>query len=198
MKILSVIVLRQVPGNAPVVLSMQFEAGIAGFWKQNVQEICVFASREVVRRSREGLMSVKHKEYLCHCRVLESHLAVVAVCDEQYPVYVAFNLLKEALELFISKHKEESWSSVSTDKNLSVPGMEQLLKKYQDPSEADKILKIKKELDETKEIVLKTMDQLLERGVKLDNLIDLSTDLSFQSKAFAKKSEELNSCCNFF
>eukprot|EP01124_Arcella_intermedia_P012779 TRINITY_DN1914_c0_g1_i1.p1 TRINITY_DN1914_c0_g1~~TRINITY_DN1914_c0_g1_i1.p1 ORF type:complete len:200 (-),score=43.55 TRINITY_DN1914_c0_g1_i1:19-618(-) len=196
MKLLSVIFLRQIPGQAPVMLSTHYELGQFGFWQRGgAQEICTFASREVVHRSKQALMSVKHKEFLCHCRVLDSRLAVVAVCDEEYPVYVAFNLMKEALELFLKKYKEDAWSSPTTDQNLPLPGMDELIKKYQDPTEADKILKIKKDLDETKEIVMKTMDQLLERGEKLDNLIDLSNDLSFQSKAFAKKSEELNSCC---
>lgn len=51
------------------------------------------------------------------------------------------------------------------------------------------------QLDETKDIVIKNIDQMLERGEKLDDLVLQSEDLSFQSKAFANRAEDLNSCC---
>jgi len=76
-----------------------------------------------------------------------------------------------------------------------VEGIEALIKKYQDPTEADKVMKIQKELDETKLIVVKNIDQLLERGEKLDDLAAKSNDLSFQSKAFASRAEDMNKCC---
>ena len=44
--------------------------------------------------------------------------------------------------------------------------------RYQDPMEADKILKIQKELDDTKVVLHKTIDSVLARGEKLDNLVD--------------------------
>jgi synaptobrevin family protein YKT6 len=74
-------------------------------------------------------------------------------------------------------------------------GIDQVLAKYQNPTEADKVLKIQKELEETKQIVVKNIDQLLERGEKLDDLAQKSNDLSFQSKAFASRAEDLNRCC---
>jgi len=61
--------------------------------------------------------------------------------------------------------------------------------------EADKIMKIQKDLDATKDILVKSIDQLLERGEKLETLAQKSNDLSFQSKVFLEKSESLNSCC---
>ncbi len=51
------------------------------------------------------------------------------------------------------------------------------------------------ELDETKDILVKSIDQLLERGEKLESLAEKSNDLSFHSKAFMKQAESMNSCC---
>jgi hypothetical protein len=67
--------------------------------------------------------------------------------------------------------------------------------RYQDPSEADKISKIQKDLEATTEILHKTIDSVLERGVKLDSLVDRSDDLSRQSKMFYKQAKKTNSCC---
>ncbi|GJV16335.1 glutathione S-transferase T3-like protein [Tanacetum coccineum] len=53
---------------------------------------------------------------------------------------------------------------------------------FQDPAEADKLLKIQRELDETKIILHKTIDSVLERGEKLDSLVEKSSDLSAASQ----------------
>jgi len=56
-------------------------------------------------------------------------------------------------------------------------------------------MKVQQELDETKVILHKTMDSLLQRGEKLDDLVTKSDMLSAQSKMFYKTSKKTNSCC---
>jgi len=69
------------------------------------------------------------------------------------------------------------------------------LNKYQDPLNADKIGRIQKELDETKIVLHKTIESVLERGVKLDSLVEKSNDLSLASQLFYKRAKSTNSCC---
>ena len=59
--------------------------------------------------------------------------------------------------------------------------------KYQDPQQADSIMKIQKELDETKIVLHKTIESVLERGEKIDSLVEKSDGLSAQSKMFYKQ-----------
>mmetsp|Transcript_13019 Transcript_13019/g.41129 ORF Transcript_13019/g.41129 Transcript_13019/m.41129 type:complete len:82 (+) Transcript_13019:478-723(+) len=73
--------------------------------------------------------------------------------------------------------------------------LEPALVKYQDPAQADKLAKIQKELDETKVILHKTIDSVLERGEKLDSLVDKSSDLSLASQMFYKQAKKQNQCC---
>lgn len=54
----------------------------------------------------------------------------------------------------------------------------------QDPHQADNILKIQKELDETKIVLHKTIESVLQRGEKIDDLVQKSDGLSAQSKMF--------------
>ena len=77
----------------------------------------------------------------------------------------------------------------------SFPVLEEYLVKYQDPASADKVTKIQNDLDETTTILHKTIDAVLERGVKLDSLVEKSDDLSRQSKMFYKQAKKTNSCC---
>uniref|UniRef100_A0A0E0CDB6 V-SNARE coiled-coil homology domain-containing protein n=1 Tax=Oryza meridionalis TaxID=40149 RepID=A0A0E0CDB6_9ORYZ len=64
-----------------------------------------------------------------------------------------------------------------------------------DPAEADKLLKIQRDLDETKIILHKTIDSVLSRGERLDSLVEKSSDLSAASQMFYKQAKKTNSCC---
>jgi len=73
--------------------------------------------------------------------------------------------------------------------------LQESVTKYQDPAAADKIVAIQQDLDDTKAILVKTIDQVLERGEKIEDLMDKSNDLSNQSKRFYKTAKKHNECC---
>lgn len=104
------------------------------------------------------------------------------MCDKEYPSRVAFTLLMKMQEDFMAVHAEAVWLNASQE--VPFPALEAMIRKYQDPHEADAIMKIQRDLDDTKIILHKTIDSVLERGVKLDNLVEKSTDLSAQSKMY--------------
>jgi synaptobrevin family protein YKT6 len=57
------------------------------------------------------------------------------------------------------------------------------------------LTKIKKELEETKLILHQTIQSVLEKGEKLDELVVKSDGLSAQSKMFFTQAKKQNSCC---
>lgn len=197
MKIISILLLKHRVGNPPIVLASEFNLSDFGYFTRgSVKEVAIFVSREVVGRTSPGqAISVKHKEYVAHAKVTTSGLAAVALSDEEYVPRVAHALLQEALDAFMAQYGNTRWADISTDSSMSVKGLADLLMRYQKPEEVDKILKIQKELNETKQILLQNIDQLLERGERIEDLARKSDDLSFQTKAFAQRAEDLNSCC---
>lgn len=62
-----------------------------------------------------------------------------------------------------------------------------MLTLHKDPHQADNIMKIQKELDETKIVLHKTIESVLQRGEKIDDLVQKSDGLSSQSKMFYRK-----------
>ncbi|KAF4465660.1 synaptobrevin like ykt6 [Fusarium albosuccineum] len=94
---------------------------------------------------------------------------------------------------FLSKHPRSSWAT--GEPTLEFPQLKEYLAKYQDPQEADSILKIQKELDETKIVLHKTIESVLQRGEKIDDLVAKSDGLSSQSKMFYQQAKKQNSCC---
>lgn len=87
-----------------------------------------------------------------------------------------------SVDEFLSKHPRSTWATGQP--NLPFPELKEYLEKYQDPQQADSILKIQKELDETKITLHKTIESVLQRGEKIDDLVAKSDGLSAQSKMF--------------
>jgi synaptobrevin family protein YKT6 len=98
---------------------------------------------------------------------------------------VAHGLCSKIIDEFVSKYPRTAYASFNKDSNkLSMPELKDYIVKYQDPQQADSIMKIQKELDETKVILHKTIESVLHRGEKIDNLVAKSDGLSAQSKMF--------------
>lgn len=62
--------------------------------------------------------------------------------------------------------------------------------RFQDPNQADTIMKVQAELDETKIVLHKTIESVLQRGEKLDSLVERSDALSAQSRMFYKTAKK--------
>jgi len=181
----------------PALLCSSIDVSSFGmFHRSGAREVFTFVSREVVGRSKPGTREcVLHQGHVCSVHVRLDMLACAVVSDQEYPQRVAFALAAQCLDEFTKGVTTEQWSKTTKDTLFQVPSIDTLLQKYQDPKQADKLEAIKKDLEETKAIMMKSIDQLLERGEKLENLTAKSEDLSFQSKAFLGKSEDLNKCC---
>jgi synaptobrevin family protein YKT6 len=163
--------------------------------EQTIREMLGFLTRTFMKRTERGQrQSITHEDYVVHCYIRSDGLGGTVVTDSEYPARVAFVLLTQLLDDFTAAFGD-TWKTCTAPESMTFPAMEEYLKKYQDPSAADKITKIQNDLDETTQILHKTIDSVLERGVKLDNLVERSNDLSAQSKMFYKQAKKTNSCC---
>lgn len=95
---------------------------------------------------------------------------------------MAHQLLSKVVDEFLAQHPRSTWAI--SNPTLPFPELKDYLVKYQDPHQADSIMKIQKELDETKIVLHKTIESVLQRGEKIDDLVAKSDGLSAQSKMF--------------
>jgi synaptobrevin homolog YKT6 len=102
--------------------------------------------------------------------------------DHEYPALVAHQLLSKVVDEFLSKYPRSTFAT--SNPTLAFPELKDYIVKYQDPQQADSIMKIQKELDETKIVLHKTIESVLQRGEKIDDLVAKSDGLSAQSKMF--------------
>ncbi|KAF9074393.1 snare-like protein [Rhodocollybia butyracea] len=195
-KIYSVSVLLAQPSSPSTVLATASDLSQFSFYqKGSVGEFMGFLSRTVAERTPQGQrQSVQENNYVAHVynRGGAEQLAAVIITDQEYPVRPAFSILTKVLDDFITKVPQSSFSTPSA---INFTEIQTYVSKYQDPKQADTIMRIQQELDETKIVLHKTIESVLERGEKLDNLVDRSNALSAQSKMFYKTAKKQNSCC---
>ena len=84
---------------------------------------------------------------------------------------------------------------MSCTKPIDSPWLKELFRLHKNPAEADSLTRVQQELDETKIVLHKTIESLLERGEKLDDMVSKSNELGILSKEFLKGSRKTNSCC---
>jgi len=154
-----------------------------------------FSAKTVVDHPKEAQRwTVEEGEYNIHANQNPGDgFTGVMITDKDYPKLTAHGLLNKVVDEFIVKHPKRTWANSSEP--LPFPELTAYIEKYQKPEEADPILKIQKGLDETKIVLHKTIESVLERGEKIDSLVAKSEELSYQSKAFYSQAKKQNSCC---
>ncbi|KAG5645955.1 palmitoyltransferase [Asterophora parasitica] len=191
MKIFSISVILAPPSGTSVVLSNASDLSSFSFYqKGSVGEFMSFFSKTVAERTPQGQrQSVQENTYTAHVynRGGAEQLAAVIITDQEYPVRPAFSLLTKLLDEFTAKVPQSSFENPAA---ISFQDINTYIQKYQDPRQADTIMRVQQELDETKIVLHKTIESVLQRGEKLDNLVDRSNALSAQSKMFYKTAKK--------
>lgn len=195
-------------GEAAIPLAVAQDLSSFSFFQQSsIGEFLTFFSNTVAERTDLGQMrSVQENNYTAHVYARSrDQLTGCIITDDEYPTRVAFSLINKLLDDFSERVPESKWRAASEAARakgkatkadgIDFPQIKDYLAKYQDPKQADNIMKIQQELDETKIILNKTIESVLERGEKLDTLVDKSNALSMQSKMFYKTAKKQNSCC---
>lgn len=165
------------------------------FTRNEYANFMTMISKTVAERTRPGQrQSVEEQDYVVHCYARSEGIAGVIITKE-YPNIAAHSVLSKLIDQFLAEKPIASIQGVTKDNEVKWPPLAEYLTKYQDANEANSIAKIQAELDETKIVLHKAIDSVLQRGEKLDDLVQKSGDLSAQSKAFYKTAKKQNSCC---
>ncbi|EFR05426.1 synaptobrevin [Nannizzia gypsea CBS 118893] len=166
------------------------------FTRDNYGEFMTLFCKTVAERTRPGQrQDIEEKSYTFHVYGRSEGIAGVIISDADYPALVAHQLLSKIVDEFLVKHPRTSFIGKEVGGPLDFPELKEYIVKYQDPTQADSIMKIQKELDETKIVLHKTIESVLERGEKIDSLVAKSDGLSAQSKMFYGQAKKQNSCC---
>jgi len=193
-KLYSICILYKTPDKVHPLKAAYDLSSFSYFQRSSVQEFMTFTSQLIVERTDPITQSsIREQDYMCHVYVRPDSLSGVILSDHEYPHRVAHNLIKKVLEEFANLVPNSQW--VGNGSGIQFKALDVYLAQYQNPREVDAMSKIQADLDETKIILHNTIENVLQRGEKLDDLVCRSEDLSMQSKAFYKTAKKTNQCC---
>jgi synaptobrevin family protein YKT6 len=179
MKIYSIIVFQKKEGILEISNSAYDVSDISFFKRGGIKEFLNFFSKTIATNTQSfQRLCVPEKEYLMYS-TNSGDLTVSIITDKDYSQRVIFNLSDKVIQ----------------DKRIGVLNLDQIIEKYQNPSDVDNILKIQKDIKITKCVMVDNIDKALARGERIDDLIARSDDLSQASKDFYKSADKLNSSC---
>merc|ERR1712166_538137 len=188
-------------GDKAWVLSRAEALDQFGWWyRSQVAEFIRFGSRQGAQHTKAGgfdsiLPDDEHSaiEYCIHgyCDP-KGILVATMVTAPDYPAKVVYRLLSQLLGQFAQKHG--ALAAINTDTDIDFRPLHEALQKYQDPRNADRVPQLSNKIEETKEVLYKTIDQVLTRGQSLESMMEKSDDLSSSSMTFYKTSKKTRCC----
>ena len=200
MRIISIYIYSNLKED-PVLLASTSEVSFVSLFQRGVlREFIGFNSRLVAQRTQVNQnLEIALEKGIAYSSVNSDHLAVVMICDEEYPKRVAMDLVFKILEnlnTFIYQ-KKINVQGFNNDTDIGFTFINDVIKEWQNPTEKDGILKLQGELNDVTNIMKKNLNELLKREENLDNLMAKSKDLSTTSHMFYKNAKKTNQCCNF-
>ena len=187
--------------DEPIMLCESVDVNELWFYqKKSAKEHIRFNARLISRDCELGMRQsvvLEGEVGTCHWWTTSDGLSVTAITDTKYPEESAYNMIGQIIIDFLETFEKdtEMWAEADADTSLKYEKLDEFLKIWQDPSEADKIYKIKNELNDVKDIMHKNMEDLIKRGESLDVLMAKSKDLSTMSVEFYKKAKKKNQKC---
>ena len=156
MKLMALGIMAPRDGADPVILTKAEDLSSFSFFQRGTMaQFITFAFRQFCKNAAPGTRtSVAHEGQMIHVFVRADGLGAAAMVDNDYPDRVAFTLLSQILDQFTGQYQDK-WRGETADDSMPLAGLDAELKKYQDPAEADKLMAIQKDLDQTKAIMVR-------------------------------------------
>ncbi|BAE59116.1 unnamed protein product [Aspergillus oryzae RIB40] len=192
MKILYIGVLQNAQQPAVELCAERELSSYSRFTRGSISEFMTMFSKTVAERTKQGQrqdIQEQGKYFTFHVYARTQGIAGVIISDNEYPSLAAHQILSKVLDEFLTLNPNAGTAT----QPVSFPSLKTYISAYQDPHQVDSIMKIQKELDETKIVLHKTIESVLERGEKIDDLVNKSEGLSSQSKMFYTSAKKQNS-----
>ncbi|EDW72553.1 uncharacterized protein Dwil_GK20965 [Drosophila willistoni] len=136
-------------------------------------------------------MIYNHGDYLIHY-TCENKLIYMCITDNLFDKTRSFLFLSDIKQTFIQTYGLQVATAISYAMNTEFSKvLAEKMVYYSQSTEVDKISRVHGQIDELKDIMVKNIDSLRDRGEKLELLVNKTENLSNNSVAFRKASRNL-------
>ncbi|KAK8992656.1 hypothetical protein V6N11_048728 [Hibiscus sabdariffa] len=161
----------------------------AEMYKQQVKALFKNLSKGHIEASR---MSVETGPYVFHY-IVEGRVCYLTMCDRSYPKKLAFHYLEDLKSEFERVNGAHIETAARPYAFIKFDTFIQKTKKlYQDTRTQRNITKLNDELYEVQQIMTRNVQEVLGVGEKLDQVSQMSSRLTSESRIYADKARDLN------
>ena len=124
--------------------------------------------------------------------MVERGITYLCMTDQNMGYRIPYSFLIDVANRFRATYSEKiltAGAGAFTDTFSRV--LQERMDFYSNDRNADKITKVKGEIEEAKTIMVKNIDKVLERGERIEVLVDKTEDLNNQAQSFKVKSTKL-------
>jgi len=141
--------------------------------------------------AEDGKMTYSHGDYLYHY-INRNNIIALAITDDDFERSQAFQFLESVQEKFGRQFGERAQTAIpyamNTEFSLVICSE---MKRYNTPEHPDRISSLREEVDQVKDIMVTNIENIVERGEKLDLLVDKTENLSSNAVRFKTTSRNL-------
>eukprot|EP01089_Gocevia_fonbrunei_P017082 TRINITY_DN5453_c0_g1_i1.p1 TRINITY_DN5453_c0_g1~~TRINITY_DN5453_c0_g1_i1.p1 ORF type:complete len:153 (+),score=21.68 TRINITY_DN5453_c0_g1_i1:323-781(+) len=111
--------------------------------------------------------------------------------DQEFPRRIAFSFLDDIKGRFLSQYKNSYRTAMPNGMSDFARVLKSQMSYYSYDPSVDKIQNVQTKLEETKQVMVENIDRILERGERIELLVDKASDLSDSSFKFTAASRKL-------
>lgn len=189
--------------------------------RSKIQEFLINISREIVKRTprpsfqtildthsyikddlhlqKNSMIARDIQKYQVYTYSPEyNRLTYVLITTRNYrasPVHRLFLYLDQSFTQLHPELTTQLKLSETISESCEFPDLKEKIKTCQDQTKVDKVSEVQAKVDEVKGIMIKNIEDILERGEKLEDLLYKTEEVQSASVKFYKKSKKLNNCC---
>ena len=187
MKLYALYMFKTAGDKSTIVDAARDFSDVSFMYRKHAVEICDFyAGTLATSPNSDKLVSAKEQQFMFHMFRKEDNSCIL-VATEDYPSRAAFQILRSLMTEY-----EQCGGKFPNGKSDVI---QRGIREYQRPENADKLLKIQDNLQETQKIMIQNLETAIGRGKTLEELAEKSSAISDQSKLFAREARKMNRCC---
>jgi len=139
----------------------------------------------------ESKKSYSYESYNFHYLV-ERGITYICMTDQEMGYRIPYAFLLDLSNRFRAQYGEKIMTASANAMNDSFSRvMHERQDFFSNDRNADKITKVKGEIEDAKNVMVQNIEKVLARGEKIEVLVDKTEDLNQQSQSFKKKSTQL-------
>eukprot|EP00735_Rhodelphis_limneticus_P012025 TRINITY_DN51_c0_g1::TRINITY_DN51_c0_g1_i1::g.14772::m.14772 TRINITY_DN51_c0_g1::TRINITY_DN51_c0_g1_i1::g.14772 ORF type:complete len:209 (+),score=33.37,sp/Q94AU2/SEC22_ARATH/45.81/1e-58,Longin/PF13774.1/6.7e-24,Longin/PF13774.1/2.2e+02,Synaptobrevin/PF00957.16/2.5e+03,Synaptobrevin/PF00957.16/1.3e-15,T4SS/PF07996.6/0.026,CRISPR_assoc/PF08798.6/0.06 TRINITY_DN51_c0_g1_i1:87-713(+) len=179
-------VITRIIDNFPLCASMLEKSELEPLVRQ-----AKFISKNMTNAS-ERRCHIESGNYMFHY-ILEEGICYLTLTDKSYPKRLALDYLEELHKEFFSLYKNELDTTSRPFPFMRFENFIQKTKKlYMDTRNHRNLQKLNNELQDVHRIMTKNIEEVLDRGQKLDNVSQMSSRLTSETRKYAATAKTIN------